>query len=147
MGTSELWVVEASVATKWHLPDEADADRAHALLSRFLRGQLRLVAPQHIRAEVPSAITVATRGRTPRLTAEAGAAAIDEFLELPLPTVDDDQLVRAAYAAAQEYGCAFYDGLYLALAQRLNVRFLLADGRFHPLIRHLPFVVWLGDYT
>jgi predicted nucleic acid-binding protein len=146
VASDDLWVVDASVATKWHLSDEADADRAHALLTRFLRGQVRLVAPQHIRSEVPSAITVATCGRTPRLTTDAGAAAIDEFLGLPLRTIDNDQLVRAAYATAHEFGCAFYDGLYLALAQRLGVRFILADDRFHRLIRHLPFVIWLGDY-
>lgn len=60
--------------------------------------------------------------------------------------VEDDALVLAAYNAAQTYGCAYYDGLYLALAERLGVRFVLADRRFYDLIRHLPFVVWLSDY-
>jgi predicted nucleic acid-binding protein len=147
VASAELWVVDASVATKWHLPDEADADRAFTLLERYAAGQVQLIAPQQIRSEVPSAITVATRGRQARISPEHGAAAIEEFLALALPTVDDDQLVRAAYAAAQDYGCAFYDGLYLALAERLVVRFILADGRFYPLIRHLPRVVWLGDYA
>ena len=55
--------------------------------------------------------------------------------------------MRAAYATAHEFGCAFYDGLCLALVQRLDVRFILADERFHRLIRHLPFVIWLGDYA
>jgi predicted nucleic acid-binding protein len=147
VATAELLVVDASVATKWHLPDEADADIALFLLDRFADGAVQLIAPQHIRAEVPSAITVATRGRQPRLTREQGDAAIDEFLALALPTVDDDPLVRTAAATAHAYGCAFYDGLYLALAQRLEVRFILADERFHRLIRHLPSVIWLGDYT
>jgi predicted nucleic acid-binding protein len=147
VATAELLVVDASVATKWHLPDEADADLALRLLDRFADGTVQLIAPQHIRAEVPSAITVATRGREPRITRAQGDAAMDEFLALALPTVDDDALVRAAAATAHEYGCAFYDGLYLALAQRLGVRFILADERFHRLIRHVPLVVWLGDYT
>ncbi|MBI2760227.1 MAG: hypothetical protein HYX51_02230 [Chloroflexi bacterium] len=55
-------------------------------------------------------------------------------------------LVVAAFAVVQQYGCAFYDGLYLALAQRLGVRFILADRPFYNLIQQLPFVVWLGDY-
>jgi predicted nucleic acid-binding protein len=134
------------------LTDESDADLALALLVRFGRGEVQLIAPRHIRSEVPSAITVATcmvpRGRQqPRRTAEQGAQAIADFLALQLPTVDDDPLVVAAYDVAQQYGCAFYDGLYLALAQRLGVRFILADDRFYRLIRHLPFVVWLGDYN
>ena len=152
VATADLWVVDASVATKWHLPDEPDADRALALLRRYIDGDLQLVAPRHIRAEIPSAITVAThaivRGQQqPRLTPDRAAIAIADFLALTVPTVEDDQLVMAAYAVAQQYGCAFYDGLYLALAQRLGVRFILADERFYRLIRHLPLVVWLGDYT
>jgi predicted nucleic acid-binding protein len=110
-----------------------------------------LIAPLHIRYEVPSAITVATRvilrrRPQPRRTPEQAARAIADFLALGLPTVDDDALIVAAYAAAQQYGCAFYDGLYLALAERFGVRFILADERFYPLIRHLPFVVRLADY-
>ena len=147
VATAELLVVDASVATKWHLPDEADADRALRLLERYADGTVQLIAPGHIRAEVPSAFTVATRGRAPRITRAQGDAAMDEFLALALPTLDDDLLVRAAAATAHASGCAFYDGLYLALAQRLNVRFILADERFYRLIRHLPLVVWLGDYT
>ncbi len=143
---AETLVVDASVATKWHLTDEPDAALALALLDRFADGQVRLVAPQHIRSEVPSAITVTTRLRQPRLTREQGTAAIAEFLALALPTYDDDQLVGAAYEVAHQYGCAFYDGLYLALAQRLGLRFILADERFYALIRRLPFVVWLADY-
>jgi len=151
VATAEQFVVDASVATKWHLPDEADADLALALLTRFLRGEVQLVAPAHIRSEVPSAITVATRmvlrGLTqPRRTVAQGAQAIADFLALGLPTVDDDELVVAAYEVAHQYGCAFYDGLYLALAQRLGLRFIIADQRFYALIRQLPFVVWLADY-
>ncbi len=147
VATAELLVVDASVATKWHLPDESDADRALLLLDRFAGGEVQLIAPQHIGAEVPSAITVATRGRHARLRPDQADAAIDEFLAIALPTVDDDQLVRAAAAAAHEYGCAYYDGLYLALAQRLGVRLILADERFHVRIQHLPFVLWLADYA
>jgi len=149
--TAELLVVDASVATKWYLTDEPYADLALALLQRFGRGEVYLVAPQHIRAEVPSAIMVATKAilrgqQQPRRTVDQGATAIADFLALGLPTVDDDALIVAAYEAAQQHGCAFYDGLYLALAQRMGVRFILADERFHALIRHLPIVVWLADY-
>ena len=75
VATAELLVVDASVASKWHLPDEAAADIAFLLLDRFADGTVQLIAPQHIRSEVPSAITVATRGRQPRLTPEQGNAA------------------------------------------------------------------------
>lgn len=150
--TAELVVVDASVATKWHLTDEPDSDAAVALLRRYTDGELRFIAPTHIRAEVPSAITVATRmvprgQQQPRITPTQATLYIDDFLALDLPTVDDDELVRAAHEVSREYGCAFYDGLYLALAIRFDVRFILADQRFYVLIRHIPSVVWLSDYT
>jgi predicted nucleic acid-binding protein len=144
---AELLVVDASVACKWHLPDETDAEIAMLLLDRFADGEVQLIAPQHIRSEVPSAITVATRGKQTRLTPEQGEAAIEEFLAIGVRTIDDDSLVRATYAAARQYDCAFYDGLYLALAHRLGVRFVLADDRFYARINQLPFVVWISDYT
>jgi predicted nucleic acid-binding protein len=98
-----------------------DASLVHASRSAAPRPdatnvKVQLVAPQHIHAEVPSAIMVATRGRQARLIAAQGAAAISEFLALDLPTYDDDQVVTDVYPAAQQYGCAFYDGFYLALA-------------------------------
>jgi hypothetical protein len=93
--------------------DEEDSDLALALLNRFLRGQIEFTAPQHIRSEVPNAITVATRmipkGRQqPRRSVAEGATAIADFLALPL-SVADDALMTAAYETAQQYGCAFYD--------------------------------------
>jgi len=74
---AELLVVDASVAVKWYLIDEPDADLALHLFNSFGRGEILLTAPQHIRSEVPSAITIATRAtlrgqRQPRRTSEQG---------------------------------------------------------------------------
>lgn len=91
-------VVDASVAAKWHLPEatEAHADRALALFARFQAGTISLIAPRHIRFEVPSSLTVAaaTTG-TPRLTRVEAQAHIDAFLALPMPTFDDTPLLSA----------------------------------------------------
>ena len=139
-------VVDASVAAKWYLPDEDYANQASALLGHFRQGKIKLVAPEQIRYEVPSAITVATRGRAPRLTLEQGRRAIEEFLALELEALGDDDLVILAYEIAHEYGCAFYDALYLALAQELGVPFITADGRLFRRVRALPTVLWIGDF-
>jgi len=45
------------------------------------------------------------------------------------------------------HGCALYDALYLALSQRLAIPFITADGKLYRMIRHLPYVVWIGDYS
>ena len=139
-------VVDASVATKWHLQDEEHVAPSLALLTRFAAGELELWAPEYIRYEVPSAITVATRGRAPRLTAELGQRAIEQFLALGIRTRDSSELILSASPLAHRYGCALYDALYLALAQQLGLPFVTADAKLYRLIRALPEVVWIGDY-
>ena len=140
-------VVDASVAVKWYLLDEDHADKAGALLSRFLQDEIELAAPEQIRYEVASAITVATRGRAPRLTLEQGRRAIEEFLAVQLDTVRGGRIVRLAYSLAHEYDCAFYDALYLALAQEMGVPFITADGRLYRRVRTIPTVLWIGDFS
>jgi hypothetical protein len=54
---AEALVVDASVAAKWHLQDEQDAERALVLFDRFVAGRVALWAPTHIRYEVPAVIT------------------------------------------------------------------------------------------
>jgi predicted nucleic acid-binding protein len=141
------FVVDASVAVKWHLPDEDDADIAFSLLDQYEQGDVDLLAPYHIRYEVGSAITVATLGRAPRLSRVEGELAIAEFLALHIETRTDEVLIPAAHALVHQHGCAFYDALYLALADRTGLPFITADRRLHQRIGHLPNVVWLGDYV
>ena len=139
-------VVDASVAVKWYLPDEEYTAQARGIFRRYERGEIRLAAPTHIRYEVASAITVATRGRAPRLSEERGRQAIEEFLALNLETTSDARIVRLAYGLAHEYECAFYDALYLALAQEMGVPVITADGRLFRRVREIPTVLWIGDF-
>ena len=81
-GPARAFVVDASVAAKWHLTDEENTEQARSLLPRFGHGELELWAPEQIRYEVPSAITAATIGKRPRITQEQGREAIEEFLAL-----------------------------------------------------------------
>jgi predicted nucleic acid-binding protein len=140
-------VVDASVATKWHLKDEEHTEEARLLLTRFAQGKTELLAPDYIRYEVPNAITVATQGRTPRITKQQGKEAIEEFLSLQISTIDSNDLILSAYSLVHQYHCALYDGFYLALANRLNIPLLTADRKLYHRIRHLPAVLWLGDYS
>lgn len=143
----EVIVVDASVAAKWHLPDEEHTDRARMLLRRFAQGRTELVAPNYIRYEVPNAITVTTQGRAPRISSAQGGQAIAEFLALGLTFQDEDGLITDAYDLAHRHGCALYDAFYVALAEQLSVPFLTADRRLYDRLQHLPDVTWLGDYA
>ncbi|MDO8670494.1 MAG: type II toxin-antitoxin system VapC family toxin [Dehalococcoidia bacterium] len=141
-----VMVVDASVAVKWHLTDEEYGDQAIIVLERFAAGQLELVAPEHIRYEVLAAITVATLGRQPRLTIEQGEEAIAEFLALGIGTVRDSDLIMAAYPLVHRYGCALYDVIYLAVAQRLKAPLITADNKLYRLVGDTPHILWIGDY-
>ncbi|HKV84603.1 MAG TPA: type II toxin-antitoxin system VapC family toxin [Ktedonobacterales bacterium] len=146
VGAARRIVVDASVAVKWHLRDEANVPEARKLLEHYAAGLVLLTAPAHIHYEVPSAITVATRGRAPRLTFEQGREAIDDFLALDIDLVHDEELIRAAYSLVHHYEVAFYDGLYLACASQLDCSLVTADRRFYQRISTLPRVVWIEDY-
>jgi predicted nucleic acid-binding protein len=139
-------VVDASVAAKWHLPGETDSDKALLLLERFQSGAINLIAPAYILYEVPSAITVATRGTRARLTASEGERAIEAFLNIGVRVLDGGFLVRAAYALAVRVGIAFYDALYVALAAELRLPFINADHKLHQRVAHLPGLIWLADW-
>lgn len=145
--TAEALVVDASVAVKWHLEGEEDTEQAQQLLTRFSQGSIALVAPEHIRSEVPSAVTVATIGKHPRLSREEGKAAIDEFLALGLKTVSRDELIVAAYSLVHQYRCSFYDALYVALALDLQLPLITADRKLYERIKELPGIIWLADYA
>ena len=147
MADLEIVVPDASVAAKWHLPDEEHTEQARLLLRRFSLGSTELVAPNYIRYEVPNAIAVATQGRQPRITLQEGREAIEEFLALGLSLADDNALITDAYELVHRHGCALYDAYYLALAEHLGVRFLTADRRLYDRLRHLPYIVWIGDYA
>src|SRR5262249_25052053 len=104
MLATESFVIDASVAAKWHLADEDYSDAALLLLDRATDGQCELWAPDHIQVEVPSAITAATVGRVPRLTPTAGQAAIEAFLAIGLRLAASDTLLLRAYSLAHLYG-------------------------------------------
>lgn len=62
-------------------------------------------------------------------------------------TVRDSDLILAAYPLVHRYGCALYDALYLAVAQRLGARLITADHKLYRMIGDTPHVLWIGDYT
>lgn len=123
----ERRVLDASVAAKWHLRDESDVAAADAVLADFVAGNLDLLAPSHLRYELLNTIAVARqRGRITPETADV--AAVDALALLSSLTLhDEDALLLRGSALAAEQGCAFYDGVYAALAEAAACPLLLAD--------------------
>lgn len=139
------YVIDASVVIKWHLRDEQHVAEADAVLAGLHRGETLLVAPDHLRYEVPNAIRTAVL--TNRLTALDGQTAIEEFFGWQLPTAGGDGLILAAYDASLRYGCALYDGLYLALADLIAAPLIHADRRLHNMLGgRFQHELWIEDY-
>jgi len=114
-------VIDASVVTKWVL-DEDGSDRANAL-----RGEIDLIAPSLLAAEVGSAIWKAVRRRSiPRAEALAAVGAI----LLPFDRlVPNEELHSRALEIAIDVSHPIYDCFYIALAQRENAPIVTADER------------------
>ena len=91
-------------------------------------------------------ITVATRGREPRLPPSEGGAAIEALLLLGLATAATETLITTAYKLVLRYDSAIHDAIYLALAQRLGLPFITADHTLDLKIRQLPEVIWIAQY-
>ena len=127
--TSSLprYVVDASVAAKWHLRDEPLTDLTDAVLKAFRNNLIELIAPDCIWYEVTAAIRKALR--TGRVTTDDARDSVADFAGLLMPTVGSRSLIVPAYDRALRYGCSVYDGVYLALADAFGVPFLHADAR------------------
>jgi predicted nucleic acid-binding protein len=145
MSANEPLVLDASVATKWHLRDEAYSERARAVRIDFEEGRVQLAAPDHIRYEVANALRVAAvRGRISEIE---GRTAVREFLSWGIRTVRTDELILAAYDASVTFGCALYDGLYLALALATKSPLIYADDALRRRLGgSFPLALWIGDY-
>ena len=137
-------VVDASIAMKWYLNDEADVETAIEVLNAFLRGEVVFIAPDHIRYEVANALWQATRSG--RIEDRFGRSSLDECLVCSIPSVADNLLIVDAYEFAVLFGCALYDGLYLALATRESVPLVHADRRLRNVLGgRFDLELWIGD--
>jgi predicted nucleic acid-binding protein len=138
--------VDASVAAKRYLDDEEHLHEARQVLRVFAGDRIALIAPDHIRYEIANTLLVAARrSRLSELVARTG---LFSFLNLRIPTVGDDRLLFSAYDLASTFGCALYDGLYLALAESTDCSLLHADDRLHNTLGgRFPWELWIEDFA
>jgi predicted nucleic acid-binding protein len=108
-GDPGRFVVDASVAIKWFVPEiHAGAAR------RLLREGVTLLAPDLIWAEVANALW--RKWREKELAAELVEGILNDFRRYPLRIHSAESLYEVTWPVAQESGRTFYGSLYLALA-------------------------------
>jgi predicted nucleic acid-binding protein len=134
-----LFVVDASVAVKWILPEE-HSDAARELLA----GEHELIAPPLISTEIAHVLLKSVRRK--ELTRARAANALAQ-IERWLQTLEFEGAWGRLFSLAERCQISAYDANYVALALELDVRLITADQR---LVRALGVVlprvaVWIAD--
>ena len=140
----KAYVLDASVAAMWFLPSAGEDlfVPAQEIRREFAAGRLSLLAPDLLWPEVGNVLWKATRrGRISAAGAEVAARAL---VDLALPRVSSEGLLRQAVAMAQATGRSVYDCVYVTLAFNTARPLLTADERLaNALAARFP-VAWLG---
>ena len=120
------YVLDCSVAIKWFVP-EALSDVALGLFQRLEAGELTLVAPDSVAAELGYALRKIVLAGD--LTADRSQAIVHDFVDLPIRTVPVRPLVPEAMRLTVAHMAGFYDAIYMALALQEDLKVLTADDR------------------
>jgi predicted nucleic acid-binding protein len=134
------YVVDASVAVKWYVPEDY-SDAAETLLD----GSHELHAPDLILPEFGNIIW--KKIRRIEITSNKGRQIIEAFLKTPVQKHSGERLLEPAFETADRTAQTVYDCTYLALAVALNCEMVTADERFYKVInqtllaKHLLWVV------
>ena len=135
------WVIDASVATKWFLPDapdEPDADKSLYLLERAIAGEARFIQPPHWISEVAAVLAR-------RIPATAADNVADMLLFDFYAVVADSRIYRRAVALAQEFDHHLFDTLYHAVALEQKAVMVTADARYYAKAAALGGILLLKD--
>lgn len=122
--TSELWVLDTSVAIAWFFSDEPLRDGALAVRRRLGEEPERFVVPHLFYAELVHALARKS-SRDQRLVSEG----LSIVLAVGLRTLSlrEPALARTAHWACR--GLGGYDATFVALAEDLGARWITADER------------------
>ena len=137
------YVLDCSVALKWFVPEPL-SERAVNALHQHQSGALSFVAPEVILAEFGHGLRRDIVSRL--ISREQGAQVLEDFVAVDVETVSTRELANSALRLALDHMATFYDGLYIALAEREDLKVLTADDRmtnaFAPLKRTVPLATF-----
>jgi predicted nucleic acid-binding protein len=135
------FVVDASVAIKWFLPEV----HGEAAL-RLLEDDHNLLVPDLLFPEIGNALW--KRVRRGEATPEEANATLEAFVSLPLEVYPSPPLLPPALEIACRVRRSVYDSLYLAVAVLRQCQMVTADRRFHNALKNGPFsanLLWVAD--
>jgi len=138
--------VDANIAVKWFIKDEAFRHKALKLLRESQAAGITLIAPPLFEMETDSIIqTRLVDGRTTPEIADGTLALLDTA---PVVIVTHPRLrQRAREIARQFHQRKVYDATYAALAELRGCEFWTADKAFYDTVKAgLKFVKYLPNY-
>jgi predicted nucleic acid-binding protein len=136
------FVVDASVAVKWYLPEEHGECAA-----RLCRSSMVLEAPDLLYSEIGSVLWKRVRRR--ELTREQAGEIIAALSLMQIEVYPSRLLAAAAVQIACEANLTVYDSLYLATAMLTGSRLVTADRRVYETARGAAplkdSILWVAD--
>ena len=135
-----VWVLDTSVALKWFRPAEVHAPQARALRARYLRGEIRLAAPDLLLYEFANVLRY--KGE---LTTRQVIAAVETLYDLEIEWLPASAVImETAVRLAREWDVTIYDAVFASTAQVLAAPLVSADER---LVRKMKgaAIHFLGD--
>lgn len=137
-----LIVVDASVTLKWFQPgaDEADSEKALALLPGIKNGDLTLCQPSHWLAEVSAVLA--------RLNPATALDDIDDLYEIRFRRMENKGIYMMACTLSCDLNHHLFDTLYHAVALALNDAVLVtADQRYYDKAQRYGSISLLADFS
>jgi predicted nucleic acid-binding protein len=136
------FVVDASVAIKWYLPEPNSADA-----DRLLNNGFQLLAPDLLFSEVGNILW--KRVMRSELTVHKALVILRALKTLPLTLQPASDLSENVMTVACGLKRSFYDSLYLTLALMADCRLVTADRKLFdavkdaaPIKKH---ILWVED--
>lgn len=129
----------------WSLLPYPQSDTADALLRSWRARKIQLVAPTLLSFEITSTLHRLVHLR--EITAEAGEAAFQQFLNIPIRLYYRQEILTTAWLFAKQFNRPrAYDTAYLAVAQMHNCEFWTGDRRLYNAVHHqLSWLRWIGE--
>lgn len=119
-------VVDTSVAVKWFIA-EVNTAEAHKIYAKYQTGELTLLAPDLICAEIGNVIW--QKQMFEGMAASDAQIVLADFRAIAIKLTSDADLLDEAYQLAVSYECAVYDAMFLALSVREGCQLVTADQK------------------
>lgn len=137
-----LYVLDASVAAKWFLP-ETDSDKARVLLYELIHQNVALLAPDVLVPELGDALW--KRVLRGDISLSEARQSYSDFLNLNIQLESSPVIAMQSLDLASRMKHPLYDALYV-VATRHNCEFVTADRALvNKLGASIPLIRWLGS--